>query len=222
VGLKFYKADNFISQRMLIEQAENISGVILAGGQNKRFGGINKSNIVIGGLPVISRINNIVSEIFGEKIIVTNTPGEFQSFATYRIVADQFQKVGPLGGIHAAMKASSKGSVFIFAGDMPFLDKEIIMNQIRIFSLSAREAIIPRVDGHDEPLHAIYSNSIYNKLNDYLSGKNQYAVRDFLKNLNVCYMDLQPSDKTNRAFTNINTPAEAEAAAHLPEIDDRK
>ena len=40
---------------------------------------------------------------------------------------DEILGAGPLGGIHAAMKASSNDSIFVFAGDMPFLDKDIII-----------------------------------------------------------------------------------------------
>lgn len=49
----------------------NISGVILAGGTNKRFGGITKANIVIYGETIASRISETLSEIFGDIIIVT-------------------------------------------------------------------------------------------------------------------------------------------------------
>jgi molybdopterin-guanine dinucleotide biosynthesis protein A len=39
-------------------------------------------------------------------------------------------KAGPLGGIHSALKASTKESLFVFTGDMPLLDKEMIVRQI--------------------------------------------------------------------------------------------
>ena len=55
-----------------------ISGVILAGGDNKRFGGILKSNTIIGGETIISRITGTVRDLFNEIIIVTNTPAEFR------------------------------------------------------------------------------------------------------------------------------------------------
>ena len=203
---------------MIQREANIISGVILAGGESKRFGGVIKSNIKIGGLSIISRIINTISDIFGEIIIVTNTPDEYKSFNNYRIVSDQFLHVGPLAGIHSALKVSSKDSVFIFAGDMPFLDKEIIMEQIRFSSLSRAEVIIPRFEGNYEPLHAIYNNSIYNKLNEYLSRRNNYAIKDFLREVHVSYMDLPPSDKTKRAFTNINTPLSAEEANRFADI----
>ena len=82
-----------------------ISGVILAGGSNKRFGGITKANVVIDGETIISRIISTISNLFDEIIIVTNKPKEFQEFIQYKIVEDQYLKAGPLGGIHAALKA---------------------------------------------------------------------------------------------------------------------
>jgi molybdopterin-guanine dinucleotide biosynthesis protein A len=202
----------------MTEKVKNISGVILAGGENKRFGGINKSNLVIGGSSIMSRIINTISDIFEEIIIVTNNPGEFHSFSHYEIVADQFTKIGPLGGIHSAIKASSKESVFIFAGDMPFVDKEIIMNQIEYFSLCTADTLIPRINDSDEPLHAIYRNSVFGLLDDYLATRKEYAIRDFLSNVNAGYMHLKESGQTRKAFTNINTPFDAEEATRLSEI----
>lgn len=203
---------------MMIEKVKNISGVILAGGENKRFGGIIKSNLIIGGSSIISRIINTISDIFEEIIIVTNSPEKFHSFSHYKIVADQFTKVGPLGGIHSAIKASSKESVFVFAGDMPFVDREIIMNQIEYFSLCTSEAVIPRVNGYDEPLHAIYRNSIYGLLDGYLATRKEYAIRDFLGNVHVSFLQLSVTEQTEKAFTNINTPFEAEKATRLSGI----
>jgi molybdopterin-guanine dinucleotide biosynthesis protein A len=191
---------------MIIDKTKNISGVILAGGENKRFGGIIKSNILIGGSTIISRIINTISEIFEEIIIVTNTPDEFQTFSKYKIVADQFLNVGPIGGIHSGMKASSKEAIFAIAGDMPYVDKELIMNQIKYYTIADAEALIPRISGLDEPLHGIYSNSLSERLDEYLTNKNNYAIKDFLMIVNVRYMHLPPSEYIKKAFTNINTP----------------
>lgn len=204
---------------MMHRVAEKISGVILAGGENKRFGGITKSNIIVGGSSIITRMIGTISEIFDEIIIVTNTPDEFQLFRQYKIVPDKFLKVGPLGGIHAAIKNSSKGSVFVFAGDMPYINKELIIEQIRYFNLKKADALIPRINEKDEPLHAIYSYSVLKKLENYLSSENKYAIRDFLEIIKVSYMILQDAEKHRRAFTNINTPEEADKAVRLSRID---
>jgi molybdopterin-guanine dinucleotide biosynthesis protein A len=185
-----------------------ISGVLLAGGSNKRFGGITKANVVIGGKSIISRILSIVSDLFEEIIIVTNKPEEFREFIQYRIVKDLFQKAGPLGGIHAALKATSADAIFVFAADMPFLDKKIISDQINEFNRRHHDVLIPEVGQFIEPLHAIYRKSVLNDLERFLSERKSKAVRDFLREVSVGYFQLQETEESKRAFVNINSPTD--------------
>jgi molybdopterin-guanine dinucleotide biosynthesis protein A len=194
---------------MIRQTTDNISGVILAGGAGSRFGGENKTNIVIDGEKIIDRIINTLTRIFDEIIIVTNTPGEIEQPSGFKITSDHFLNVGPLGGIHAAMKASSKEAVFIFAGDMPYLDKELIIKQIEFFYSNTAEAVLPVIKNYIEPLHGIYRNLLSERLDVYLSSQKEYAVRDFLKNVDVRYLELKGSKEIIKAFTNINTPGEA-------------
>jgi len=186
----------------------SISAVILAGGNNKRFNGITKSNIVINGKTIISRVIDTIKDIFEEIIIVTNTPEEFKEYGKFKIVGDQFLKVGPLGGIHAAFKASSKEALFVFAGDMPLLDSKIIIRQIDSYNRNICDILIPRINQYIEPLHAIYNISIIKTLEEYLAGDHDYAVREFFNMVNVRYMQLEESEETKNAFTNINSPSD--------------
>jgi molybdopterin-guanine dinucleotide biosynthesis protein A len=186
----------------------NISGVILAGGANKRFHGKVKAKAVIGGKTIISRIIDTVSEVFSEIIIITNTPEEFIEFSNYKLAADQFLNAGPLGGIHAALKSSSNEAIFVFAGDMPLLDKNLIIRQIDFYNNSKCDILVPAIQNYSEPLHAIYNISILNRLEEYLSGSNDYAVREFFRRVDVNYLKLEDSEKIKRAFTNINSPSD--------------
>jgi molybdopterin-guanine dinucleotide biosynthesis protein A len=188
--------------------ANSISGVILAGGTNKRFGGITKANVVIGGETIISRMISTISNLFSEIIIVTNNSEEFRDFIQYKIVQDQYLKAGPLGGIHAALKASPEDAIFVFAGDMPFLDKEIITDQINEFHKREHDVLIPEVDQFIEPLHAIYRKSVLNDLERFLSAGKSRAVRDFLREVNVGYLNMPKTEKTEKAFVNINSPSD--------------
>jgi len=188
--------------------AGRISGVILAGGSNKRFGGITKANVVIGGKTIISRMISTIRDLFDEIIIVTNNPEEFQEFAQYKIVKDQYLKAGPLGGIHAALKASSEESIFVFAGDMPFLDGEIIAGQINEYNKLQYDILIPEIERFIEPLHAIYRKSVLNDLEKFLYEKKSRAVRDFLIEVNTGYMQIQKTKRTELAFANINSPSD--------------
>lgn len=194
---------------------KNISAIILAGGASKRFNGNTKSNIVIGGRTIISRMTNTLKELFDEIVIVTNMPEEFAGQQNYKIISDYFLKTGPLGGIHAAIKASSKEALFVFAGDMPLIDRGLIIRQIDYYNLHKCDILLPRFNKFIEPLHAIYCTSILKTLEDYLAAGHNYAVREFFKMVNICYLQLEASDAVRKAFMNINSPSDLPAAEKI-------
>ena len=197
----------------------NISAIILAGGANTRFNGIIKSNIVINGKTIISGILSVLKNLFSEIIIVTNTPEEFDAHKNHKMVSDQFLKAGPLGGIHAALKAASGEAVFVLAGDMPLLDKDVILKQADHYNSIKCDILIPRINDSIEPLHEIYNTTITNSLEEYLAGKHNYAVREFIKTQNVSYLQLDENEVNKRAFTNINSPSDISASRKNPWSD---
>lgn len=189
-------------------QCKNISGVVLAGGANKRFNGSTKAKIVIDGKTIISRIIDSLTDIFDEIIIVTNTPEEYEEFKKHKIITDVFDKKGPLGGIHAALKASSKDAIFVFAGDMPFLNKGLIIKQIEYYRNHKYDILIPMINENIEPLHGIYDLSVNITLEEYLKADHNKAVREFFKLVKVGYIQFEDSEETRKAFTNINSPSD--------------
>lgn len=191
----------------------NISGVVLAGGVNSRFNGMVKAKIVIGRKTIIARTSDILRNIFSEIILVTNSPEEFVEFPEFKFVSDEIQNRGPLGGIHAALKATSGEAVFIFAGDMPFIDEEIITILINSYTEHKCEILIPKTGDFIEPLHSIYSKAILQNVEKFLEANNKNAVREFIKGVNTYYLPLESSEKTRKAFTNINYPED------LPDLE---
>jgi molybdopterin-guanine dinucleotide biosynthesis protein A len=194
---------------------DNITGVVLAGGSSKRFGGLVKSKIRIGGKTIISRIIDELNEVFEEIIIVTNTPDEFRDFSNYRIVGDRFLQKGPLGGIHSALKESTKDASFIFAGDMPLLDKKLITKQIEYFRLHSCDVLVPRVNDYFEPLHSIYRNTLLDNLENHLSTGDGHSVMSFIMKERACFFDLEGSEDVLNAFININTYEEIPAVEKI-------
>lgn len=190
----------------------NISGVILAGGSNNRFGGITKARTLIDGERIIDRALETLREIFDEIIIITNTPSEFEDIEDCKIAEDYIKNKGPLGGIHAAMKTSSKDAIFVFAGDMPFLSGKLILKQIGSYYKTLPEAFLPVHDNNIEPLHGIYMCHMMAKLEEHLNSTNDLSISRFLEKLNVRYYKPGNRRLYLKAFTNINTPSEAAIA----------
>lgn len=197
----------------MIVEPGNISGVILAGGENRRFGGNIKAKSLVGGKRIIDRILNITCGIFDEIIIVTNTPEEFSDLKNCKIVGDYFKETGPLGGIHSGMVNSSKEAVFVFAGDMPYLSHKLIMRQIGAYNSKPSDAVIPEWTRGIEPLHAIYRRSLADKLEEHLNSSKDYNIRVFLNKIGFTLYKPEVNADVIRAFTNINTPADVKDAS---------
>ena len=191
---------------VLFKEQNKISAVILAGGANTRFNGKTKANIQISGVRIITRTIKVLHDIFDDIIIVTNTPDDFKGYQHFTVVPDEIKKVGPLGGIHAAMKVAKNDSVFVFASDMPCISSVLVKSHIEFYNRRKCDAAIPRIKDFKEPLHSIYNKSIYEKLNKFLSGADKYSIENFIKDLNVRYHNLEDTEEYRKAFININTP----------------
>jgi molybdopterin-guanine dinucleotide biosynthesis protein A len=78
--------------------------------------------------------------------------------------------------------------------------------------------LIPRINNYIEPLHGIYRKTVFGVLEEYLIVNHDYAVRKFLKKVNVHYLQLEESEETRRAFLNINSPYDVSVAEKLLKI----
>lgn len=187
---------------------KTLEGVVLAGGLNTRFRGEIKAKFIIDEKPIIGKTLALLEEFFKRVSIVANDQEAFSEYSSYQIVKDIFQKVGPLGGIHSALANADAESdaVFVFACDMPSLDKKLIRDMLEKFGNSDCEVLIPSRGGYNEPLHAIYSISVLERLEAFLSTTKNFAIKDFL---GLTRLEIFPVTEED-AFTNINTPDDLE------------
>jgi len=184
---------------------------ILAGGKCSRMGGKNKAFLRIDNSNFCELTIDVLEKIFDEIIIVTNTPDEFDHLKQKCIIiTDLIENIGPLGGIYSALSYTSKESVFFFPCDMPYLNNELISKQISIFNETDCDAVVPRVGKWMEPLHSIFKKNVNSKLNSFINSKQKYYIKNFLKTINVFYLDLEENYFHNKIFTNINTPEDLE------------
>ncbi len=191
----------------------SISAIILAGGEGKRLRNPVKAKISVGGRPVIDGILEKIDGIFSEIIISSNNPDEFSGYETCSVVTDIYKGAGPLGGIHAAMTFSDSEAFFVLAGDMPFLDRDLILRMTDYFVEKAPVILVPRTGSMSEPLHAIYSRKIRPVIEELISANRNSSVRDLFSPDITEWFDPGTSPAIQRAFTNINTPEDLNAIA---------
>lgn len=150
---------------------------ILAGGQNRRFGGRIKSLIEIDGQTIIQRQLNVLKPLSDEICIVTNSPEHFNTLKI-KTVTDIFPGKGPLAGIHAALKAISNEWLFVVAGDLP----DIAANEIHYLHKHLKKPVVmAEAIGQIQTLHAFYHVDLIPEIEAKLQS-NFYSIRSVTDN----------------------------------------
>jgi molybdopterin-guanine dinucleotide biosynthesis protein A/HD superfamily phosphodiesterase len=182
------------------------SCLILAGGQGKRLSP-DKPLLEIEGVPIIQRTVDVVSSLFPEVIVVTNTPEKYQ-FLDLPLVPDERVGCGPLMGIYSGMRKVTYPAAFVCAADMPFLDEELIRAQYR--ELDGFDIVAPCPSRKPEFLHAFYRKQCLPVMRETLEN-DIFKVGALTKRCKTLRLDeywFQRHGFTRRmemAFTNINT-----------------
>ena len=122
----------------------NTLGVILAGGQAQRMGGIDKGRLNIGDASILEIITNCLSDQL-EKIVL-NANGDLSRFSDLKIqvIPDTIKGyVGPLAGILSGMRFAEKNgftSILTVASDTPFFPGDLA-NKLSNMSLKENALI---------------------------------------------------------------------------------
>jgi len=173
----------------------NITAVILAGGYNSRYNGINKAFLEIEGISLYKRTKDRLEKIFSNIIVITNTPEIFPNDGLNKY-SDVIKNIGPLGGIHSALsQIKNKEAIFVIAVDMPFLDEEIIRSIVEQYHLINPDILIPRINSLIEPLSAIYKINIFSKLDYYIKNSERFAIRNFFNKVDTKYFDIDKDEQ---------------------------
>jgi molybdopterin-guanine dinucleotide biosynthesis protein A len=191
------------------------SGIILSGGLNTRFDGVNKALAPVGGRRIIDRLLEVFSGIFDETILVTNHPEQFLQY-DLTIVTDVFEQRSSLTGIHTGLFYARNPYAFFSACDTPFLKKELIEFLINKIEPNI-DIIMPQTTAGFEPLCAVYSKRCLKSAEDHLKAdklKIQWALRSH-RTKNIAEKDLRRVDPELISFFNINTPLDLEKAEEI-------
>ena len=185
----------------------DITGVILAGGKSSRFGS-NKALAMVDGKPLIQHVADLMSSLFPECILITNTPAEYE-FLSLPMTHDRYQDSGPLAGIHAALLKISTPRAFVVACDMPNLSPELIQYICNI-NEQEYEVIIPSPEKGQEPLFGIYHKKSLEVIESYLQQKD-FKIISVLEDLQVRQVSEQEILSITGdlgCFKNINRPTD--------------
>jgi len=180
----------------MIESKEKFTGVIMAGGKSSRMGS-DKGLLPFRGKLLIQYSIDLLKSFCSELLISTQNE-EYAQFGI-PLVKDEIPDCGPIGGIHSALKASKNNYIVAIGCDMPFVTTSTI--QLLMEKVEAYDCIVPSVNGKLEPLCAIYSKSLIDKIEENISN-GEFAMNRLIKgskHLLIIFEENSPD------FKNINT-----------------
>ncbi|MBI5249479.1 MAG: molybdenum cofactor guanylyltransferase [Desulfomonile tiedjei] len=178
------------------------------------MGGVKKALLRIHGQTIIEMAASVLSRVFSEIFIITNSPEDF-GFLGFPMHRDLIPGKGSLGGLYTGLSQCAGNWAFLVACDMPFLNAKVIEHMVQL--TSDADVVIPRISGMLEPLHAIYSKACLPHIEKLLA-EGDLKILNFLDKVKineVCEEELAQFDPELRFIINLNTPQDLENARRI-------
>ena len=179
---------------------EAVTGIILAGGQGRRMGGVDKGLQPLRGKPMAAWAIERLAPQVDEILVNANQNAEAYAKLGHRVVADSVGGFArPLAGLHAGLQAASHPLVVTVPCDSPFLPLDLV-SRLKSF-LNGKDLAVAKTGNQPHPVFALVRRSVLPHLEKFLSGGGRkidawYAT---LATVEVSF------DDEPEAFRNINT-----------------
>jgi molybdopterin-guanine dinucleotide biosynthesis protein A len=182
------------------------TGVILAGGQNKRFDGQNKAFIRFGNRRIVDRLLDVYAQLFDQVVLVTNDPTAYMDVNAL-IVSDHYAVRSSLNGLHAGLFAATHDYAFFAACDTPFI-KGALIHCVLARIERKTDIVIPQTAAGYEPMFAVYRKTCLPAMAWQLE-HDRLKIQGLFRKLRVKTVpetDLRRVDPDLISFFNVNTP----------------
>lgn len=188
----------------------DVSAFILAGGKSTRMG-TDKAFVTLNGRTLLARLLEVVRSVTTDVRIVGDA-AKFAAFAP--VVEDVFPGCGPLGGIHAALRASTSELNLILAVDVPFVSFALLQFLMAHARNSDASVTVPRINQGWQPLCAVYRREFADAAEIALrAGRYRIdALFDQVQVQVVAEEALEAAGFSSNIFRNLNTKEDLEAA----------
>ena len=198
------------------------TAAILAGGQARRLGGLDKSGLTIGSGPsahsILDRQLTVLRSLTTDILIVGGAARGGREGLT--IVPDRVAGAGALGGVYTALMEARTDQVLVIACDMPFLTAPFLAHLASLGGASSDgrpiDVVVPRDRHGRHPLCASYHRRCAPALKARID-RGALRVGDALEELSVREVEpeeLSTFDPDGRLLLNVNTPDDYERAYH--------
>lgn len=180
----------------------DITGIVLAGGQGRRMGGVDKGLVELDGVALAGHVIARLAPQVATLIVNANQNAARYAAFGYPVVADAVGGfAGPLAGLHAGMTETRSAYVVTAPCDSPFLPSDLVARLAGALVEAHAQIAVARTFDQPHPVFALVRRDVLPHLTAFLAAGG--------RKIDLWYSSLRfvevPFDDESDAFRNINT-----------------
>ena len=183
----------------------DITGLILAGGQGRRMGCVDKGLTPLRGCPMVAWVlARLAPQVDAVLINANQNLEQYRTFGC-PVLSDEIEGfAGPLAGLQVGMKAAHTQFVLTAPCDSPFLPEDLAARLSGALQVQNADVAVVKTGKWNQPVFALVRTALLPHLTAFLDqgGRKIDAWYATTKVVEV------PFDDEEAAFSNINTPEE--------------
>lgn len=174
-----------------------------------------KGLLAFGGEPLVVHVARLLESVSEPRITpLIIGPPEVYANLGIRVIPDDGENLGPLGGISTALRIATCEWNLIVGCDLPFLTRDWLEFLIARAAGSSADVVMPLNERGSEPLCAMYRRSARRAIAQALE-RGVRKITDGLATLTVASIapaEWKAFDPCGRLFKNVNTPEDYDEA----------
>ena len=182
--------------------SQKITGIILAGGQGRRMGRVDKGLQLLRGKPMVQHVIERFAPQVNEVLINANQNLDQYAAFGFQVIPDDIGGfAGPLAGLHRGLSSATHELVATAPCDSPFLPLDLIARLHEALVCNQAELSVAKTGDQAHPVFCLTQKSVQPGLTEFLQsgGRKIDAWYATLKFVEVLF------DDQADAFSNINT-----------------
>lgn len=191
----------------MMNDAQRVAGVVLAGGRSRRFGA-DKARHRIDGRTMVERVASALSTVCPTVFVSLGIDTPPFAVSELRYVRDRYIDSGPLAGIHAALEEVATPWLLVAACDMPFITPDALRRILAARAPDVDAVVACDARGDLHPLCGCYRRDLLPRLAAFLDSGGRSA-RAFAAQITCVPVKLDAGGP----LRNVNTPGDL---THFP------
>jgi molybdenum cofactor guanylyltransferase len=182
-----------------------VTGLILAGGQGRRMGGVDKGLKMLRGKPMVQWVIERFAPQVDELLVNANQNLDSYGAFGFRVIPDEIGGfAGPLAGLHRGLSEARHSLIATTPCDSPFLPADLVARLYASLNSADADLAVARTGDQPHPVFCLCKQSVLPGLTEFLRGGGR-KIDAWYSALHVAEVRF---DDEAEAFSNINTEAE--------------